>query len=196
MFDYPIQFHVKKSVLSRKCTALDYNGKEIAFLSKNRLGFERKISLYNNSKKEETLLHLKAEKIWDIDDVYSFHTPSKDTFLGKLSRKYITSTLWRSRYEMQDAKENLEWIIIEENPWARITSSVMSKIKRGQYLSKYFLKPTYQVLLSDEVVIGEVTEKQSFFKRELQFNLFTQLSKDNELKVLGSLMLLMILEKK
>jgi hypothetical protein len=195
MNQYPLFFHIENKLLCKNITVTDASGNTVAFISRSKVAVFSDITLYSNELKETALLQIKPEKLWNIDHTFSFHAADNQQHIGTLSRKFITSALWRARYEMKNPEGKIDFVITEENPWERIAVSVLNKIKRGKYVSKYFLKPTYQILDNNEKVLGEIKEKQQIFKREFKFNLSETQTKNNEIAILAAVLLLMLVDK-
>lgn len=108
--------------LSKSCKLINQKGVEVAFMKRNKFLFSKVSSkVYSNQSKEKLLGIINPTLNLDVNHHFKMYDNNAQ-IIGSLERKFITSTLWRTRYEFSPFSNANSFTIIEENPWIRISN--------------------------------------------------------------------------
>jgi hypothetical protein len=136
----------------------------VAYFEQKKMLFSKiKTSVYESDSKSEVIAKIDPINLLDVNHHFLIKDKEGAT-LGKLEKKFITSKLWRTRYEFFDDKGNLAFYFLEENPWTRISNALLKTSKRTSLIPKYFFKPSYQILDKTDKLLGELVENKGLLK--------------------------------
>lgn len=190
--DYILQ--KETSWFSKKCSIKDKQGKFVAVLEQKKLLFSKiKTDVFVDNNQEHKIATIIPKGFIDLN--HHFNIKNKEgELLGKLEKKFITSKLWRTRYEFFNTEGKLKFVIIEENPWLRISNSLLKKSKRTSLIPRFFFKPAYQILDENEHLIADLTERKGLFKSSRTLRIESIPKELNENLILVAAMILLYIE--
>jgi uncharacterized protein YxjI len=195
MFAYPITFEFKISTLANDFTAKDSNGKTLAYVRQKMLKLKEEVIVFSDESKTKELFHINADKWLDFNTAYSFKTFSGDTQLGKVARKGWAS-IWKARYEIIDENNIHDLTIQEENPWTKLWDGLLKEVPLVNIFSGYFFNPKYLVVKNDGTVVAKLSKEKSFWGRKFKLENLASIEEKEELRILLSLMMMMLLERR
>jgi hypothetical protein len=115
--------------------------------------------------------------------------------IGWIVRKGWAS-LWKANYEILDEKQQIDLVIHEENPWAKIFDSMLGELPLVGMLSGYLFHPSYIATRPDGTQVVRLKKEPSFFGRKFTIDKLAQFETGEEDRLLLGLMMLILLERR
>lgn len=194
-FQYPLMFEFKIGTLSNDFVAKDAAGKTLVYVRQKMFKLKEAIQVFSNEKKEELLFTINADRIIDFNACYSFANEDGDVF-GKIGRKGAKS-LFKAHYEIYDNDNSPEFLIQEENPWAKFWDALLGEVPIIAIFTGYMFNPRYGVKRTgqDEPVL-RLSKEKSFFGRRFKLEKLGELEAGEDERVILGLMMLSLLERR
>ena len=195
-FAYPLQFEFKISSLANDFTATDANGQTLAYVYQKMFKFKEAISVFADDSKKDTLFTIGADRVIDFNANYMFKNQDGGVF-GRVGRRGAKSLL-KAHYEVFDSEGNQEFLIQEENPWAKFFDALVGEVPVLGMFTGYMFNPKYIVKRQDGTIVVRLSKEKSFFGRRFKLEKVSEIdSKDgeNERMLLG-LMMMSLLERR
>ena len=193
--NYPLKLRFKIGTLANDFSIEDSNGKSIAYVRQKMFKFIDEIQVYTDSSKNDLVFTIKANKWIDFSAAYTF-TNSHGKEIGRVGRKGWAS-IWKARYDIFDDNQQLEFQIQEENAWTKVWDGLMGEIPVVSMFTGYMFNPKYMVKDTNGNNQMRLKKDASFFGR--QFSVTKEnpdLDQESEEKILLSLMMMILLERK
>ena len=140
------------------------------------------------------MFEIKANKWLDFNTSYSF-TDANGNAVGRVVRKGWKS-IWKSHYIIFDENDQTDLVINEKNAWVKVWDSLFSEIPIAGMFTGYLFNPTYLVTRPDGTIVCTLKKQASFFGRKFLLHLETNFEKGEEDRVLLSLMMMVLLERR
>ena len=88
-----------------------------------------------------------------------------------------------------------DFLISEENPWAKVWDSFIGEIPILGFFTGYLFHPSYGVKRPDGTVVAQLKKVNSFFGRRFAINKLGEFSPAEENRIILSLMMMILLER-
>ena len=152
------------------------------------------ISVFSNENKTELLYKINADRIIDFNASYSF-TNADEEVIGRIGRKGAKSIL-KAHYEIFNKDNKQEFVINEENPWAKVGDAVLGEIPVVGIFTGYFCNPRYAIKRTDGTIVARLSKEASFMGRKFKLEKLAEMKDgEGERMVLG-LMMMSLLERR
>mgnify|MGYP001393519417 CR=1 FL=1 len=192
--NYPIDLTFKITTLSNDFTAKDATGVTVAYVRQKMLKLIEEIQVFSNENRSEAIYTIKANKWLDFNTTYTFiNQMGNDT--GRVVRKGWAS-IWRAHYEIYDENQLQDLLISEENPWVKVSDSMLDEIPFLGLLSGYLFHPSYSVSRPNGSLVARLKKQSSFFGRRFTIEKLGELKKGEEERILLGLMMMILLERR
>lgn len=190
---FPLSFTFRITTLSNDFVAQDVNGNTVAYVRQKMLKLLEEVQVFNNESRSEVNYIIRANRWLDFTATYTF-TNRMGYEIGRIVRKGWAS-LWKAHYEILDDKQQSDFVIREENPWAKIFDSMLGEVPFLGLLSGYLFHPAYIVMRPNESVVVRLVKEPSFWGRKFTVSKLAELKTDEEERVVLGLMMLILLER-
>lgn len=191
---FPLQFRFKITTLSNDFIAKEANGQTVAYVKQKMFKFVDEISVFNDESKSELRYSIKANKWLDFSASYAF-TNAMGQEVGRVVRKGWAS-IWKARYEIYDEKQQVNLMIQEENPWAKVGDAVFGEIPVVGLLTGYMFNPSYKVIRADGTIVVRLKKEPTFLGRQFNVMKISEFPGGEEERVVLSLMMMILLERR
>jgi hypothetical protein len=193
-FKFPIMFEFKIGTLANDFTAKDANGNTIAYVKQKMFKLKEAISVFSDESKTDVLYTIAADRVIDFNASYAFKNKS-GVELGKVGRKGRKSLL-KAHYDIFDKSNQQDYIITEENPWAKVGDALLGEVPVLGMFTGYLCNPKYIVKDSNEQIIARLTKEASFFGRRFKLEEVGKLKAGDDERIMLSLMMMSLLERR
>jgi uncharacterized protein YxjI len=193
-FEFPLDFEFKVSSFANDFTAKDANGKTLAYVRQKMFKLKEAISVFQDTSKEKLLYTINADRIIDFSANYLFKQ-NDGTSLGRVGRKGAKSIL-KAHYEVFDNEDVLEFIINEENPWAKVGDAFLSEIPVVGIFTGYMFNPKYIVKRPDGTEVARLSKEKSFMGRRFKLSKLGEIQEGESERMLLALMMMSLLERR
>ncbi|NRA11435.1 MAG: hypothetical protein HRT57_05735 [Crocinitomicaceae bacterium] len=194
-FNYPLRFEFKIGTLANDFIAKDANGKTLAYVRQKMFKLKEAVSVYTDRSKSEVLYKIKANKWIDYNASYAFTRGEGEESLGRVGRKGRKSIL-KAHYEVFDTDNDQQYLIQEENPWAKVGDVLFSEIPILGMFTGYIFNPKYLVKNTEGTPIIRLKKEPSFFGRKFSVTKLEDISAEDSERVILSLMMMSLLERR
>ncbi len=192
--NFPLNLTFKITTLSNDFTAQDANGNTVAYVRQKMLKLMEEVQVFNNESRSELNYTIRANKWLDFSATYTF-TDRMGYEIGWIVRKGWAS-LWKANYEILDEKQQIDLVIHEENPWAKIFDSMLGELPLVGMLTGYLFHPSYIATRPDGTQVVRLKKEPSFFGRKFTIDKLAQFETGEEDRLLLGLMMLILLERR
>ena len=192
-FKYPLKFEFKVLALAPQFSVRDASGQEIFYVHQKLFKLKEDISVFSNKSKSELLYKVKADKWIDWSTSYTFSSAHGD-FLGRVGRKGMRS-LWKATYDIFDQNNRQDFSIQESNGLVKIMDGMFGNIPVLGLFTGYIFNPKYQIDNEKGHHVATFSKESSLLGTSFKLDGMHGLSKDEELRIVLSLIMMVLLER-
>jgi len=191
---FPLQFIFKITTFSNDFIVSDVNGRTINYVKQKMFKLLEEVNVFGEEEQSQHLYTIRANKWLDFSASYAF-TNTSGTEIGRVVRKGWAS-IWKSRYEIYDEKQQQDLIIQEENGWVKVGDAFLGEIPILGLLTGYFFNPSYIVYRPDGKVVVRLKKERSFFGRRFTVHQLDEFEEGEETRIILGLMMMLLLERR
>lgn len=191
--NYPVELSFKLLAIASQIYIRDANGELLGYVKQKLFKLKEDINIFADESQTQLLYNIKADRVLDFSAKYNF-TDAAGNLIGSIKRKGLRS-LWRANYEIYDARENQVMKISEENGWIKVVDSLIGEVPVVGMFTGYFFNPSYIVSRTDNTQIARLQKQPAFFEGRFRLSPLGQISADEEIKVLLSVLSMTLLER-
>ncbi len=193
-YEYPLNFQFKVTSLANDFNVKDSNGNSIAYVRQKMFKLKEAISVFSNENRSELLYKINADRIIDFNASYSF-TNADEEIIGRIGRKGAKSIL-KAHYEIFNKDNKQEFVINEENPWAKVGDAVLGEIPVVAMFTGYFCNPRYAIKRIDGTIIARLSKEASFMGRKFKLEKLSELNEGEGERMVLAIMMMSLLERR
>lgn len=191
--NYPLEMSFKLLAIASQIYIRDANGQLLGYVKQKLFKLKEDINIFADESQTNHLYNIKADRVLDFSAKYNF-TDAGGNELGSIKRQGMRS-IWRANYDIFDQASNAVMKINEENGWVKLIDSLVGEIPVVGMFTGYFFNPSYLVSRIDGTPIARLQKQPAFFEGKFQLSALTQLSDDDEVRVLLSALSMTLLER-
>lgn len=191
--NYPLSLSFKLLALASQIYIRDANGNLLGYVKQKLLKLKEDINVFADEGQTQHLYNIKADRVLDFSANYRF-TDSNGNVIGAIRRKGMRS-IWKANYEISDAAGNLILQINEENGWIKVIDAVAGEIPILGMFTGYLFNPAYIISRPDGTAVARLQKEPAFFEGKFKLEPKTQLSGEEEIRVLLSALTMTLLER-
>jgi len=189
---YPLDLSFKVVALAPQLSVTDANGNLIFYVKQKLFKLKEAVTVFADAQQTQPLYTINADRVLDFSARYNF-VDQRGTPLGAVKRHGMKS-LWKARYDILDG-DAVVMTIKEENPWVKVVDGFISQIPIVGMFSGYFLHPAFLFSRPDGTVVMRLQKKPAFFEGKFAVEKMTPLDETEEIQVLLSLLMMLLLER-
>jgi hypothetical protein len=191
---YPLTLSFKIFALASQATVTDASGRTVFYTKQKLFKFREHVEIFTNRDKLNRLAEIRTRKIIDWSARYVATDPS-GAEIGSVGRRGWRS-IWRAHYEVFNPGDNTpDFSIREENVFAKVADSFLGEIPIVGMLTGFFFHPRYLATRADGAPAMRLTKRAAFFEGRFQIEKLSNLTPREELNLLLSFMMLVLLER-
>jgi uncharacterized protein YxjI len=190
--NYPLQLSFEILSIARKLSVVDAAGNLSFFVKQKAFKLKESVTVFADVEQKHPLYEMNADRVIDFSASYHFKD-ARGTHVGSVRRKGMKS-LWRARYDIVNGGGPV-LIIQEANPWAKVCDSLFSEIPILGLFSGYVFHPEYLVARDDGTTVMRLKKEPAFFQGKFSIEKLEALSKEEETRILLSLIMMVLLER-
>ncbi|MEZ4910309.1 MAG: hypothetical protein R2774_05560 [Saprospiraceae bacterium] len=194
LFSYPLKFEFKVLTFAPQFSVTDSNGQEIFYVHQKLFKLKEDISVFSNKSKADLIYKIKADKWIDWSTSYVFTNVKDGNFIGRVGRKGMKS-LWKATYEIFDEQNTPDFKVQEGNGFVKIMDGLIGEIPILGFFSGYIFNPQYHISNKLGEKIATFSKEPSMLGTTFKLSDVHGLSKDEELRVVLSLIMMVFLER-
>ena len=191
--NYPLSLSFKLLALASQIYIRDANGNLIGYVKQKLLKLKEDINVYADEQQTRHLFNIKADRVLDFSAKYNF-TDAGGNLIGSIKRQGMRS-IWKANYEVYDSMNNPVLQIHEESAWVKVFDSLVGEIPIIGMFSGYLFNPAYVISTTSGAPIARLQKQPAFFESKFQLEQKAQLSDEQEVRVLLSVLTMALLER-
>ncbi|MEJ7846653.1 MAG: hypothetical protein WKF92_01030 [Pyrinomonadaceae bacterium] len=191
--NYPLELSFKLLALASQIYIRDASGGMIGYVKQKMFKLKEDINIFSDETQTNLLFNIKADRMLDFSAKYNF-TDAAGNRIGSIKRKGMRS-IWRANYEIYNAADQQVMKIGEENGWIKVVDSLIGEIPVVGMFTGYFFNPSYIVSRMDDTQVARLQKQPAFFEGKFHLALLSQISPDEETRVLLSVLSMTLLER-
>lgn len=192
---YPLKLSFKILALASQATLADAGGRTILYTRQKLLKFKEHVEIFTDKSKATRLADIRANKVIDWSARY-FFSDAAGGEIGSVGRKGWRS-LWRAHYNaFNPGDTEPDFTIREENAGAKVMDSLLGEIPVVGMLTGFLFHPRYLATRINGEEMMRLEKKPAFFEGKFELQKLGQLSPREEMTLLLSFLMLVLLERK
>lgn len=191
--NFPVDLTFKLLALASQIYVRDANGNLLGYVKQKLLKLKEDINVFADESQTTVLYNIKADRVIDFSARYTFRD-GMGNVIGSIKRKGMRS-IWKANYEISDGADNHIMNINEENGWVKVVDSLVGELPVIGMFTGYLFNPTYMLTKLDGTQLARLAKQPAFFEGKFQITPQTQLSSEEEVRVLLSYLTMTLLER-
>jgi len=191
--NYPLKLSFKLLALASQIYIRDSSGNLIGYVKQKLLKIKEDINVFADEQQTRHLFNIKADRVIDLSARYNF-TDSAGRAIGAIKRKGMRS-IFKANYEIFDGTGVQVMQIHEENGWIKVMDSLVGELPVIGMFTGYFFNPSYIVERTNGTAVARLKKQAAFFEGVFELESLSQLSEDEETRVLLSVLTMTLLER-
>ncbi|MGC4016717.1 MAG: hypothetical protein QM755_19715 [Luteolibacter sp.] len=192
---YPLQLSFKILALASQATVTDATGRTVIYTKQKLFKFREHVEIFTDNTRSTLLAEIKTRKVIDWSARYMF-TDAQGGAIGSVGRRGWRS-IWRAHYESFNPGDEVpDFSIREENPGAKVMDALLGEIPLVGLLTGYLFHPKYLATRSSGEGAMRLTKEPAFFEGRFKIDKLTDLSPREEMNLILSFMMLVLLERR
>jgi uncharacterized protein YxjI len=192
--NYPLDFKFKITTLSSDFNITDKNGNYVAYVRQKMFKLKEDVIVFSDESKSKELFNIKANQWIDFNASYMMTDLVNGRKFGRLARKGVRS-IWKSRYDIIDEKDQSKYQINEDNGWIKVFDSFIGEIPILGLFTGYFLNPSYTVKDNAGKEYFRLKKMPSLIGRRFQLERLIDIDEEDESLVILSFLMMVLLER-
>ncbi len=181
--------------LASQATVTDALGTIVLHTKQKMFKFREHVEIFTDQSKATLLAQIKANKVIDWSARYD-STDASGRPIGSVGRKGWRS-MWRTHYEVFNPGDSQpDFSIREENPFAKIMDGLINDLPIVGMASGYLFHPRYLAARTNGEPAMRLEKKAAFFEGRFSIQKLGDLTPREELNLILSFMMLVLLERK
>ncbi|HEY9702100.1 MAG TPA: hypothetical protein V6C58_06625, partial [Allocoleopsis sp.] len=173
----------------------DSTEKLLFYVKQKLFKLKEDITIFADEKQSLPIYSIKADRIIDFSAAYHFTDLNNSANLGSVKRRGMRS-IWRAHYDIfAENNETPVMTIREKNPWIKVLDGFFGEIPIIGMFTGFVFNPEYIVSRPDGTVVMRLEKIPTFLSRVFTIKQIDQLNDTEELRVLLSLVMMLLLER-
>ncbi len=192
---YPLTLSFKILALASQATVTDAAGRTVLYTKQKMFKFREHVEIFTDNSQSSKLADIRANKVIDWSARYN-STDAAGQPIGSVGRKGWQS-IWRAHYEVFNPGDDVpDFSIREENPGAKVMDALLGGIPVVGMFTGFFFHPKYLATRTSGQPAMRLTKQAAFFEGKFLIEKVGDLSPREELNLILSFMMLVLLERK
>ena len=191
--NYPLQLSFKIVALAPQLSVIDANGNLIFYVKQKLFKLKESITIFADEQQTRPLYGINADRVIDFSARYHF-TDQDGIELGSVKRQGMKS-FWKARYDILDG-DRAVMTIREENPWVKVLDGLFGGIPVIGMFTGYVFHPAFIVSRPEGTVVMRLEKQPAFLESKFTIGRKAELDKTEETRVLLSLLMMILLERR
>lgn len=192
--NFPVDFTFKLLALASQIYVRDANGNLLGYVKQKLLKLKEDINVFTDETQSQVLYNIKADRVIDWSARYTFRDGAGNV-IGSIKRKGMRS-IWKANYEITDGADNHIMSINEENGWVKVGDALLGELPIVGMFTGYLFNPAYLLTRVDGSPVARLAKQPAFFEGKFQVTPQTQLSSEDEVRVLLAFLMMTLLERR
>ena len=191
--NYPLQLSFKLFAFTKQVSVTEANGHLLFYVKQKAFSWKDAVTVFADEAQTQPYFRINADKALDWSARFYF-TANNGQTIGSVKR-HGGRSLWRAHYDIYDG-EAVVASIREENPWTKVFDALFAEIPVVGMFTGYVFNPSYIVTWSNGAPVMRLKKLGSFFGRSFSIEKLAELDPQSEQRVILSLLMMTLLERR
>lgn len=191
--NYPLKLSFKLLALASQIYIRDADGNLLGYVKQKLLKLKEDINVFVDEQQIQMLFNIKADRVIDFSAKYHF-TDRLGSPLGAIKRIGMRS-IFKANFEIFDPSGVNVMHIREENGWIKVMDALVGELPVIGMFTGYFFNPSYIVERANGTAVARLKKQPAFFEGVFELERLSDLSEDEETRVLLSVLAMTLLER-
>ena len=191
--DYPPDLTFKILAIAPQIFVHDANGSLALYVKQKAFKLKEDVSVFADEAQTRPVFRIAADRVIDWNARYEISGAAGET-LGAVKRQGMKS-LWKSQYDVTDARGASVFSIREANPWTKVFDNLLGEIPVLGALTGYVFHPAYVVARANGTPMFRVTKRPALFEGKYRITVEGKYTEGEEPLAIASMMMMLLLER-
>ena len=191
--NYPLDLSFKILAIAPQIFVHDANGSLILYVKQKAFKLKEDVTVYADEAQTRQVFRIAADRVIDWNARYEI-TGASGEKLGAIKRQGMKS-LWKSHYDVTDARGASVFSVREANPWVKVFDSLLGEVPVLGALTGYVFHPAYVVARPNGTPMFRVTKRPALFEGKYRVTVEGKYVEDEEPLAIASMMMMLLLER-
>ena len=188
---YPLTLSFKILAIAPQIKVADAQGETILYVRQKALALRENVRVFADEQQQQQLYEIQSDRILDFSARYAISSVGGGR-VGTVQRHGMRS-LWSAAYTILDASGAEVGVIHEENPWIKVLDGLVDAIPVVGPLISYLINPAYIAEIGGRPAL-RLQKQPSIFERRFVITQLGDISDDDEMLVLNSVLMMLLME--
>ena len=191
--NYPLDLSFKILAIAPQIFVHDANGALVLYVKQKAFKLKEDVSVFADEAQSRLVFKIAADRVIDWNARYEISGATGEK-LGAIKRQGMKS-LWKSHYDVTDARGASVFSIREANPWTKVFDSMLSEVPVLGALTGYVFHPAYVVSRPNGTPMFRVTKRAALLEGKYRITVEGKYAENEEPLAMASMMMMLLLER-
>lgn len=192
--NYPLELSFKIIAIAPQIAIRDANGSLIFYVKQKAFKLKEDVTVFADEAQSRPVYSIKADRVIDFNARYEITNAQTGEKLGALKRQGMKS-LWKSHYDVSDARGAAVFSIREANPWTKVFDRLLGEIPVVGILTGYAFNPAYVVARPNGTPMFRVKKRPALFEGKFRISVEGKYSEGEEQLAVPAMLMMLLLER-
>ena len=190
---YPLDLSFKIIAIAPQISVRDAAGALVLYVKQKAFKLKEDVTVYADEQQSRPVFRIGADRIIDFNARYEITTAGGEK-LGAVKRQGMRS-LWKSHYDVTDARGANVFMIREANPWTKVMDNLLGELPVVGLLTGYLFHPAYIVSRPNGTPMFRVTKRPALFEGKYQVTVEGKYAENEEALAVPAIIMMLLLER-
>ncbi|MEM6283922.1 MAG: tetratricopeptide repeat protein [Chloroflexota bacterium] len=192
---YPLELRFKIIALAPQIIIKDATDTQILYVRQKIWNLQEDVRIYRDESKTEELFRITANKHIDMGLRYHFTDSPSGQRLGAIKQNG-KKTVWRARYDIEDALDRPQHQLTEDNPLVKLTDAVLGEIPILGFFTGYLLHPAFTLMADEGKPVMRLIKEPAYYESRYRIELLEPgITAEEEKRLLLGIMMMIQLTR-
>ena len=191
--NYPLDLSFKILAIAPQISVSDANGALVLYVKQKAFKLKEDVTIYADEAQARPVYRIKADRVIDFNARYEITTAEGEK-LGAIKRQGMRS-LWRSHYDVSDARGAVVFSIREANPWTKVFDKLLGEVPLVGMLAGYAFNPAYIIARPNGVPMFRAAKRPAFFEGKFRVTTEGKYAEHEEALAVPAIVMMLLLER-
>jgi uncharacterized protein YxjI len=190
---YPLDLSFKIIAIAPQIAVRDAAGALVLYVKQKAFKLKEDVTVYADENQSRPVFKIAADRIIDFNARYEISTAGGEK-LGAIRRQGMKS-LWKSQYDVSDARGAVVFTIREANPWSKVFDNLLGELPVVGLLTGYLFHPAYIVSRPNGTPMFRATKRPALFEGKYRVSVEGKYAENEEALAVPAILMMLLLER-
>lgn len=190
---YPLDLSFKIIAIAPQIAVRDAAGAVVLYVKQKAFKLKEDVTVFADEAQSRPVYRIAADRVIDFNARYEITAASGEK-LGAIKRQGMRS-LWKSHYDVSDARGATLFSIREANPWTKVADNLLGEIPVVGLLTGYLFHPAYLFARPNGTPMFKVTKRPALLEGKYQVTAEGKYTEAEEALAVPAIIMMLLLER-